>query len=68
MGTYLHGIFDNDNIRQSLLEWLWELKGSKRPVENTPSQAALRELAFNQLADLVRQNLDLVAVRSIMGL
>ncbi|MHB8124943.1 MAG: cobyric acid synthase [Desulfitobacteriaceae bacterium] len=68
MGTYLHGIFDNDNLRQSLLEWLWELKGLERPIENTPSQAALRELAFNQLADLVRQNLDLAAVRSIMGL
>ncbi|HWQ88397.1 MAG TPA: cobyric acid synthase [Desulfitobacteriaceae bacterium] len=68
LGTYLHGIFDNDDLRQSLLEWLWELKGSKRPIDSTVSQAALREMAFNQLADLVRHSLDMAAVRSIMGL
>lgn len=68
MGTYLHGIFDNDHLRQSLLEWLWELKGKERPVDNTTSQAALREIAFNQLADLVHRNLDLPALRVIMGL
>ena len=68
LGTYLHGIFDNDDLRRSLLEWLWELKDSKRSVDSTVSQAALREMAFNQLADLVRQSLNMAAVRSIMGL
>ncbi|HWQ72205.1 MAG TPA: cobyric acid synthase [Desulfitobacteriaceae bacterium] len=68
LGTYLHGIFDNDKLRRSLLEWLWERKGKERPPDNTPSQAALREIAFNQLADLVRRNMDLPALRAIMGL
>ncbi|WP_042331216.1 cobyric acid synthase [Desulfosporosinus orientis] len=67
-GTYLHGIFDNDSLRSSLLNWLWERRGMERPVEASLSQAALRELAYNELADLVRQNVDLERIREIMGL
>lgn len=67
-GTYLHGIFDNDGLRTSLLNWLWQRRGSQRPVEASLSQSALRELAFNELADLVRQNVDLNRIRAIMGL
>lgn len=67
-GTYLHGIFDNDSLRISLLNWLWLRKDRSRPVEAVISQAALRESAFNELADLVRQSVDLDRIRSIMGL
>ncbi|HBW35379.1 MAG TPA: cobyric acid synthase CobQ, partial [Desulfosporosinus sp.] len=67
-GTYLHGIFDNDSLRTSLLNWLWQRRGSARTVEASLSQAALRELAFNELADLVRQNVDMERIRDIMGL
>lgn len=67
-GTYLHGIFDNDSLRTALLAWLWERRGESRPVEASLSQAALRESAFNELADIVRQSVDLERVRAIMGL
>jgi len=67
-GTYLHGIFDNDGLRTALLTWLWQRRDRPRPVEATLSQAALRELAFNELADLVRQSVDVERVRAIMGL
>ena len=67
-GTYLHGIFDNDSLRTSLLTWLWERRGGSRSVEASLSQAALRESAFNELADLVRQNCDVDRIRAIMGL
>lgn len=67
-GTYLHGIFDNDSLRTSLLNWLWQSKDRSRPCEATQSQAALRESAFNELADLVRQSVDLERIRAIMGL
>lgn len=67
-GTYLHGVFDNDSLRSSLLNWLWERRGSRRPVEASLSQAALRESAYNELADLVRQSVDLERIRGIMGL
>ncbi|MDP4127961.1 MAG: hypothetical protein Q8912_13625, partial [Bacillota bacterium] len=67
-GTYLHGIFDNDSLRTALLVWLWERRGQCRTVEASLSQAALRESAFNELADLVRHSVDLERVREIMGL
>jgi adenosylcobyric acid synthase len=67
-GTYLHGIFDNDSLRTSLLVWLWQRRGRCRSVEATLSQAALRESAFNELADLVRKSVDLERIRTIMGL
>jgi adenosylcobyric acid synthase len=67
-GTYIHGIFDNDPLRTALLEWLWERKGGKRSVENSLSQAAIREQSFNELADWVRKSVNLERIRSIMGL
>lgn len=67
-GTYLHGIFDNDPLRTAFLEWLWESRGETRRVENSQSQAAIREQAFNELADWVRNSVDMEWIRSIMGL
>lgn len=67
-GTYLHGIFDNDALRTALLGWLWQRRDRVRPVEASLSQAALRESAFNELADLVRRSVDIERVRAIMGL
>lgn len=67
-GTYIHGIFDNDPLRTALLEWLWEKRGGKRAVENSLSQAAIREQSFNELADWVRKSVDMEQIRSIMGL
>jgi adenosylcobyric acid synthase len=68
LGTYLHGLFDNDALRTALLEWLWERRGEKRVITSSPSQAAIREQAFNELAELVRNSVDLKKVKQIMGL
>ncbi|KLU58988.1 cobyric acid synthase [Peptococcaceae bacterium CEB3] len=68
VGTYLHGLFDNDSLRRALLTWLWQRRGRSRPPVRSLSQAAIREQAFNQLADLVRKSVDLAAVRALMGL
>jgi adenosylcobyric acid synthase len=67
-GTYIHGIFDNDPLRKAFLEWLWEKRGEKRPIEDSPSQAAVLEQSFNELAEWVRNNVDMEQIRSIMGL
>jgi len=69
MGTYLHGIYDNDHFRNHLLTWLWSNQGRKeRPVPSGYSASGARERAFNQLADLVRSNLDMTKVRKAMGM
>lgn len=68
LGTYLHGLFDNDSLRSALMEWLWERRGEKRAITSSTSQAAIREQAFNELAELVRKSVDLEKIRRIMGL
>lgn len=68
-GTYLHGIFDNDGLRRALLNWLWQRRGRTGPAAESPlSRGALQEKAFNELAAILRQNVDLERVRLLMGL
>jgi adenosylcobyric acid synthase len=58
-GTYLHGIFDNDDLRHAWLRSLgWRGRGRRLD----------REAAHDRLADHVTAHLDLAAVRRIAGL
>lgn len=66
-GSYLHGLFHNDGLRRSWLDGLRIAKGLA-PLSVTFSAAALREQAFDRLADAVRSHLDMNAVYNIMGL
>lgn len=56
-GTYLHGLFDNDALRQA---WLGSLgwPGSSQPFD--------RQLAYNRLAAHVRAHVDMAALRRII--
>lgn len=56
-GTYLHGIFDNDALRHAWLRSLgWQQQG----------QAFDRQVAYNRLADHVRQHLDMNAIYQLL--
>ena len=69
MGTYMHGIFDNDVYRRSLLDELRRRKGL--PAMETAGVLSYRdgkEAAYDRLAQLVRNNLDMAFVRRVMGL
>ena len=56
-GTYLHGIFDNDALRHAWLRSLgWQGQG----------QTFDRQIAYNRLADHVRDYLDMQALRRII--
>ncbi|HEX7836049.1 MAG TPA: cobyric acid synthase [Kofleriaceae bacterium] len=58
-GTYLHGIFDNDDLRHAWLRSLgWQARGRRLD----------REAAQDRLADHVAAHLDMAAVRRIIGL
>jgi adenosylcobyric acid synthase len=60
LGTYLHGLFDNDAFRKSLLDLY-------REAEETPTSFAQRkEEGYNRLADLLRSCLDLAAIYRII--
>lgn len=62
-GTYLHGLFHNDTLRTSLLDALG------RPSRSAATAAeAARLAAFDRLAAIVREHLDLEAVRDALGM
>lgn len=64
IGTYLHGLFDNENVRHALLSHLHEKKG----IEYVPQVPASELDAYEELADVVREHVDMGRVCEIMGL
>jgi adenosylcobyric acid synthase len=62
-GTYLHGLFDNPNLRQAWLRSLgWDAAFSGL------SMAQVREREYDRLAQQVRESLDMNRVYQIVGL
>ncbi|MCL5670773.1 MAG: cobyric acid synthase, partial [Acidobacteria bacterium] len=65
LGTYIHGIFDNDGFRGALLAELARRRSltlSRSPVRDP------RDLQYDRLADHFRSNLDMDLLYSICGL
>ncbi len=62
-GTYLHGLFDNDDFRRSFLRRV----APDRPVEHEVSYRRAKEDALNRLAAAVRASLRLEAVYDLIG-
>ena len=63
IGTYLHGLFGNENIRHALMSHLHERKG----IEYVPQVADSELDAYEELADVVRENVDMARVCEIIG-
>ena len=68
IGTYIHGIFDNDNFRQALLAYLRLRKGSSPSTERCVSFKDIKESRYNELADIVRRNMNINMVYDILNL
>ena len=64
-GTYLHGLFDNDNFRHAFITKLRKRKGLSA-MPGTP--VADRQKQYDALADLVRQSLNMKFIYRICGL
>ena len=64
--SHIHGVFDNDDFRRQVLNELRAVKGlTKLPVQiNIKMQ---KERAYNNLAEVVRTNLDMEKLTKIMG-
>ncbi|HLN64875.1 MAG TPA: cobyric acid synthase [Symbiobacteriaceae bacterium] len=60
-GTYLHGLFENDEFRRRFLNGLRARRGLQPLPPSTPA-AVLRERTFNRLAQAVREHIDLKAL------
>ena len=67
MGSYIHGLFDNDEYRRNLLNRLRERKGLDTLQGGEMNMQARKEAAYNRLADHVRKHIDLKAVYAAMG-
>jgi adenosylcobyric acid synthase len=65
-GTYIHGIFDHDGFRRSLLNRLRRRK-KLEPLKETVSYGALRENALNRWADTLRESIDMKYVLGLVG-
>lgn len=64
-GSYLHGIFDNEQLLFGIVHQIMEEKGID-PLDNHLSIAEYKEIQYNKLADLVRENIDMEYVYELL--
>ncbi len=65
-GTYIHGIFDNDRFRRGIINSLRVQKGL-RPEKSMTNYAQLKDSAVNNLAKILKENLDMEFIRSLVN-
>ena len=63
-GTYIHGFFDSDEIRQTIIDKLADEKGIS--FTDTISRKEYKELQYDKLADGVRASLDMDLIYKIL--
>ena len=65
-GTYLHGIFDDDKFRRWFIDRLRVAKGLE--AMNKICAAYDLEVAFDHLADVFRETVDMKRIYELLGL
>ncbi len=63
LGTYVHGLFGNKKLRRAMLRQIAQAKGQSLSFNDEQ-----REDEYDQLADLIRNNLDMDLIYTIAGL
>ena len=67
MGTYIHGIFDNDSYRRAILNGLRARKGLDA-LDTVASVKSRKEASYDRLAQTVRESINMDLLYQIMGL
>jgi len=67
-GCYLHDLFENDSFRRNFVNALRGIKKLAPIKEPLISAVARREQAFDELADLVQENIDMSLLDRLVGL
>ena len=65
-GSYVHGIFDENGIAESIVRTLYELKGMEFSEDSLFDVHAYRESQYDKLAETVRAALDMELVYRIL--
>ncbi len=65
-GTYVHGIFDNDDFRRKFLNAV-RLKKNLPPIESIRNVLAEKQKNYERLARIVRENLNMDLLKKIMS-
>jgi len=66
-GTYLHGVLDSGAVRRRILDWARAARIAGRPGA-APDARALREAAYDRLADTLDAVLDHARLRELLAL
>ncbi len=66
VGTYIHGIFDNDEFRTALIQYLKSKKGLKPLHTHRADFKSIKEQKYNELADVVRRNMNMIMVYDLL--
>jgi adenosylcobyric acid synthase len=65
LGTYMHGLFHNENVRRGIVQWLAQRKGVTLPAHTGDFD---QDKDYDRLADFVERHLDMPLIRRIAGL
>jgi len=67
LGSYLHGIFDEEEFRSAFVRMLCERKGIPYHSGNMVSYEEYREKQFDKLADILRESVDMEKIYAIIS-
>ncbi|KGF47974.1 cobalamin biosynthesis protein CobQ [Veillonella montpellierensis DNF00314] len=65
MGTYIHGIFDNDGIRRFIINAL-RIRKNLLPLDEVFHYWEHKNNAYNRLADIVESHIDMDYIESLL--
>lgn len=65
-GSYIHGIFDGENVAKTIVSALYRAKGLDESAVTSLDTAAYKETQYNKLAAAMRESLDMEAVYRIL--
>ena len=66
VGTYVHGLFDNDELRRQMINAI-RIRKHLEPIKNTRNVRAEKQRSYERLAKVVRENLNMELLRKIIS-
>jgi adenosylcobyric acid synthase len=66
MGTYVHGLFDEGDLRDKFIGLLCSLKGIECELTEGVSYSSYKQEQYDRLATVVRESLDMEQIYSIL--